>query len=113
MSLNVSAARQQARALGNNADEVKAISNQLESFQYNLNSHWQAEEMTYVNRAFNRIQQELSSIAVTLNQLETSIIDAAEAIRREEELEEKRKQEEEERKQEELEAKMKLSGGMR
>ncbi|OCA88049.1 hypothetical protein A8F94_09510 [Bacillus sp. FJAT-27225] len=110
MRINVSEARHQAQMLGNNASTLLAIRKQLESFQGSLNSHWQAEEMNHVNRAINNIQDELSSIAATLTQLEAAIVHTAQAIRQEEIAEEERQRQLEEAKQKEREMMLKQNG---
>lgn len=93
MGINVSAARQQAQRIGSNANTLKGIKNSFQSINSTLNSHWQGDEITYVNKAFNFIEKELSTIASTLLQLEDDIINAATKIRNQEIAEAKEKAE--------------------
>ena len=105
MGINVSAAKLQAHRLGSSASQLKNIKGNFQTINANLKSYWQGDEIAYVNSAFNNIENELSTIASTLLQLEKDIIDAAIRIQQREIAEAKAKAEAEARAKAEAEAK--------
>lgn len=85
MGINVSHATSQANRIRDYASKLRDIRNSMNIYKGNLNGDWQAEEMHYVNRIIDKINNEISRLSSDLDSLGRDIITTAHEIRREEE----------------------------
>ncbi|WP_226086176.1 hypothetical protein [Mesobacillus sp. S13] len=85
MKINVGQAYSQANRISGYAQELNEIKSRLQDFKGNLNSGWQAQEMTYINNAINNISREISELQTLLFSIGPDIVAAANEIKREEE----------------------------
>jgi septal ring factor EnvC (AmiA/AmiB activator) len=94
VKVNVDLAVRQADWLGSYADDLEGMKKDIETFKTQLNEGWEAEEMSHVNAAIERIISDISKVTTKLDSLQTDIVSAAHDIRREEEERERQLKEE-------------------
>lgn len=92
MGINLNSAHYHANRIKKAASALKAVRTDLMSSKNSINQSWTAKEMIYINRAFNDLNRELSSLAANLNALSNNIVSAAYQIKREEEAMKKKSQ---------------------
>jgi uncharacterized protein YukE len=85
MGINVGLALSQAAKLREQADALLGIKTSLLHVKSSLNSSWQAEEMVYIQRALDSINQEIGALSSELDSLSSTIQATAYEIKREEE----------------------------
>lgn len=110
MKINVGQAYSQANRISGYAQELNEIKSRLQDFKGNLNSGWQAQEMTYINNAINSISREISELQTLLFSIGPDIVAAANEIKREEEAREAAERAAAERAAKEREARLNNTG---
>ncbi|WNF22778.1 WXG100 family type VII secretion target [Mesobacillus jeotgali] len=110
MKINVGQAYSQANRIRDYAQELNEIKSRLQDFKGNLNSGWQAQEMTYINNAINSISREISELQTLLFSIGPDIVAAANEIKREEEAREAAERAAAERAAKEREARLNNTG---
>ncbi|MBT2691804.1 WXG100 family type VII secretion target [Bacillus sp. ISL-55] len=110
MKINVGQAYSQANRISDYAQELNEIKSRLQDFKGNLNSGWQAQEMTYINNAINSISREISELQTLLFSIGPDIVAAANEIKSEEEAREAAERAAAERAAAEREARLKNTG---
>ena len=84
MSINVNLANAQANQLSTNISQLSQAKNNLEDYKNSLNSNWQADEMSFINQAIERIMEQINSTMNAIDSLVNDVRDTAAEIKREE-----------------------------
>ena len=84
MSINVNLANAQANQLSTNISQLSQAKNNLEDYKNSLNSNWQADEMSFINQAIERIMEQINSTINAIDSLVNDVRDTAAEIKREE-----------------------------
>ena len=84
MSINVNLANAQADQLSTNISQLSQAKNNLEDYKNSLNSNWQADEMSFINQAIERIMEQINSTMNAIDSLVNDVRDTAAEIKREE-----------------------------
>jgi len=84
MSINVNLANAQANQLSTNISQLSQAKNNLEDYKNSLNSNWQADEMSFINQAIDRIMEQINSTMNAIDSLVNDVRDTAAEIKREE-----------------------------
>lgn len=93
----------QASRIKDYSARLSELRHTLTGIKANLHEGWKAQEMTYVDGAFQSINKKLAEISSELNSLGADIISVANEIKREEELKAKEEREKAERERAERE----------
>jgi len=84
--INLTAENERARQTREFAEGLRNARRELLSYQSELQSHWNATEMTHINNAINDLLNRLKTEATSLDNISTDIVTAAQEVRRAEEL---------------------------
>lgn len=84
MGIDVSRAVMQANEIEGHARALRDTKMSLVGDKGQLNGAWQAHEMVHVNEALSRLESDLSTVASTLNSLQSDVASVANEIRQEE-----------------------------
>ena len=84
MSINVSAANNQAAQLNDNISKLRDAKRQMQAYRSSVSNNWQGKEVTYILTAIDRVIGDIDSAIRNLDSLSDDIKSVATQIKREE-----------------------------